>query len=290
MQTPRKISSEDSLSTPTTRPQALAIQLAETPDKNKNNKAFRCSIDKCQASFKRKVDLKRHGGVHSKDRKYDCRALDCPRTGVRGFAREDKRNDHEYAGHDDDTLFTCPTCGNAITRDLVSVHSPWTFNGLYRTCPLPRCPFKVYHRASWDSFTLHEQALGKLQAHLSEKHELKQRADCSNLLARSAFDFETARLICPLCPSLGIFPSLGSFHEHFFQDHFHGPVCGGSSFTHNSGFCEETCPYRSIRFRLVKCSAIPREIREHRRTILRILPQFEFYPVWEDIKCRGKAR
>jgi hypothetical protein len=115
---------------------------------------FTCDVDGCTSKpFKRCGDLRRHSKKHDSQQRYDCPALDCDRTGRRGFIRRDKLVDHMCDGHDDDTIFTCPMCLSQLPRDLISVHRPRDSDIMKlqerRTCPLPRCSFKVGWRYPW---------------------------------------------------------------------------------------------------------------------------------------------
>jgi hypothetical protein len=248
---------------------------------------FTCDVDGCISKpFKRRGDLRRHSKKHGSQQRYDCPAFDCNRTGKRGFTREDKLVDHMCDGHDDDTIFTCSKCHGQLSRDLVSIHEPRDPDvrkiQVRRTCPLPRCSFKVGWRFVWER---HDQKMDTLQSHLLDKHDLKHRLSFANLLEQRGFDAQTCEFVCPICPVTSRFSGQAEFLKHFMQAHFHGPVCGW----HANGSCDTECHGRTAYYLLDECTSVPDEVRQHRRTILRIWPCFEKYPIWEDIKCLGKV-
>ena len=244
-----------------------------------------CDIDGCSSRpFKRRVDLNRHKKTHESVREYECSALGCNRVGAKGFQREDKLIDHMLAGHDDETIFTCPRCSLNLSMDLITIHRPWSPSkcdkiARYRTCSMPRCSFKVYFRKS--------EAMDGLISHLLEKHDLKQRNHFANLLRQRGYDAQTGGIPCPICPAIGCFLTHKDFYEHFMQVHFHGPVCG---FHYHSESCPPNCYSRGFRARLSRCTMMPDEVKPHRRTILRVWPDFSQYRVWDDIeRCTPSA-
>jgi len=252
---------------------------------------FICDAEGCHSQpFKRRGDLTRHSRIHGSQQRYDCSAQGCDRHGTRGFTRKDKLVDHMLAGHDDDILFTCPLCKESLTRDLTSVHHEDRLEGStyqqkrldsYRTSPVPRCSYKLSVGSYWYR-TTSTRSLARMQAHLLAKHDLKARTHFTNLLGRRGYHAESGGILCPVCPGNPHFPSEQGFGAHFMQIHFIGPACS----VHADGKCFENhstdpCSH------LLRCTFIPDEVREHRRTILRMLPEFRHYPVWGDIKCRG---
>jgi predicted nucleic acid-binding Zn ribbon protein len=123
----------------------ITVYLAEKP--------FNCEVQGCRAGpYKRRGDLNRHSCTHVLQRVYDCPAVDCSRTGHRGFDRRDKLLDHILARHDEDVLFSCNECGGKLTRDLLAVHSAHSFKvhlgTRYRACPMLRCRMS-YLSPSW---------------------------------------------------------------------------------------------------------------------------------------------
>lgn len=64
------------------------------------SKRYYCSYPSCDVSVKNAADLTRHAKKHQDGPKeHDCPIRGCPRYGVRGFARNDKLNDHLKAKH-----------------------------------------------------------------------------------------------------------------------------------------------------------------------------------------------
>ncbi|KAH7073039.1 hypothetical protein BKA63DRAFT_492364 [Paraphoma chrysanthemicola] len=251
-----------------------------------NGSKLTCDFDGCSSRpFKRRGDLARHKKKHAYGRR-SCPAEECVRVGSRGFTRIDKLRDHMLAGHDDETTFECIQCPLRLPRDLmgVHVHGWYGFDG-YRTCPLPRCSFKVNVR--WDT----ETQLDKLAFHLQEKHEPKQRNDFANLLRQRGYDAQTCDVVCPLCPGIDFSLKHEDFQRHFMRMHFHCQVCGSPKWVKNhSATCTHNFYGRESDRRLSECTDVPDEVKQHRRTILRVWPGFARYPVWDDIKdCNERS-
>jgi hypothetical protein len=247
------------------------------------NHGFVCDVAGCHARpFRHRGDLTRHKLSHNPRRLHDCPVSGCNRKGSRGFPRKDKLLDHMLAGHDEDTPFTCPHCGDEVARDVIALHlgdrparhTPLKNLYFYTTCPLPRCSFKV-HICSLDWSQ-------KLQNHLREKHDTMERGHYTNLLHGRGYDAQSGECLCPICPSGLHFSNINDFIEHFMHVHFEGPLC----YNHTDGSCVKNCYGRKASYRLRRCTSVPEEVRKHRRTILRIWPEFTCYPVWSDIKCR----
>jgi hypothetical protein len=241
-----------------------------------------CEIDGCAQSYRRRGDLTRHKRKHgSQQETFDCRALHCDRVGKKGFLRRDKLNDHMLAGHDEDTSVTCGYCGKNIPRDLVSLHGPSMYRGIigaYRTCPVPRCSFKVHiHDFRSDAQFVR---MDRLQNHLLEKHDLNHRLTFLNLLKQRGYDAGSCNTVCPICPTNPQFDSHGEFAQHFMQTHFDGPAC----LDHKERSCRLNCWGRKSRQWPMNCISVPIEVHRHRRTILRIFPDFRNYLVWEDVR------
>jgi hypothetical protein len=250
------------------------------------DKYFVCDMAGCARPFKRLPDLRRHSKKHGAQQKYDCLAVDCTRTGERGFVRRDKLVDHMLAGHDEHALFSCLACGVKLPRGLFAIHNlssaMYPTLDYYRTCPL-RCSFKVY-ACPWKTADL--KNMDKLQHHLLEKHDLKERVQYINLLEQRGYDARTCEVICLVCTSKCRFFGHEEFAEHFMQAHYFGPACG----MHDSDrSCLEDCPFPGIHWRLSKCTSITDQVRRHRCSILGLWPSFYRYPVWEDIKCPGTS-
>jgi hypothetical protein len=267
-------------------------QASAGPPIAEHDKRFTCDVADCSAGpYKRIGDLKRHNKKHGTQQVYDCSAVDCNRTGTRGFTRKDKLVDHMLAGHDEDEMFSCPKCGVKLSRDMFAMHdrmyhSTSALLGSYRTCPLPRCSFKV--NVSSNSWIAKEKLtkLDMMQHHLLEKHDGKARAHYPNLMEQRGYDARTCEVVCPVCTSNRRFSGHKEFAEHFMQTHFHGPACE----EHVNGSCSETCISRGPFWLLKQCTCVPVEVHQHRRTILRIWPGLGNYPVFEDIKCSKNSK
>jgi hypothetical protein len=270
---------------------AAQVSASSRPEPDKH---FVCDVPGCRArSFKRRGDLRRHSKKHNTQHVYDCSAVDCNRTGKRGFTRKDKMVDHMLAGHDEDAIFSCLVCGVKLPRDIFAVHDRrrYVINGalnFYRTCPL-RCSFKVRVPKIWTiagGLTVMLKRMDTLQYHLLEKHDLRERRNYTNLLEQKGYDARTCEAICPICTPKCKFSDHEEFKEHFVQTHFLGPACS----EHDSDkSCPIQCHGRDQRSRLTNCTSVPDEVRQHRCTILRLWPMFGNHPVWEDIMCPGTS-
>jgi hypothetical protein len=232
-----------------------------------------CDVRGCTKTYLHTGDLVRHKKSHGSQKAHYCPALHCDRVEKRGFARQDKLNDHMLAGHDEDTLFSCSHCQDHFTRDVFLIHSRRNRPVYFRTCPLPKCSFKAH--TGYDF-----QYLDILRNHLLEKHDLRHRLGFVDLLKQRGYDARTGDFICPVCPANLRFHSHEEFLDHSMQTHFHGPDCG----RHADGSCETKCWGRSLINRLSACDFVPIEVHRHRRTFLRIFPDFNHYPVWGDIE------
>lgn len=235
-----------------------------------------CDAPGCSKRFKRRGDLKRHKLSHASEQIHSCSVPNCSRIRPKGFARKDKLIDHMLAGHDEDTLFACPDCSATLTRDLASKHKLSKLRN-FRTCPMPRCSFKLVCLANDD--------VDALQQHLQQKHGPRARNASSDLLKRRGYDAPTAQVLCPACPLPVLFSRTKDFQEHFFKAHYHGPACA----RHHDTSCHVYCGGRTVFERLIVRDRIADEVRQHRRAIMRIWPAFQWSRVWEDIECPGKT-
>ncbi|KAH7391733.1 hypothetical protein BKA66DRAFT_458355 [Pyrenochaeta sp. MPI-SDFR-AT-0127] len=244
--------------------------------------SFVCDHEGCKSQpFKRRGDLTRHQLKHGTHGKLACPAQDCKRHGIRSFVRPDKLRDHILAGHDDDTICLCPDCGKSFTRDLFSVHhyqisvDPFFHLSDYRTCPLPRCSYKVHERHGIDT----------LQLHILNNHDLKGRARFSDVLLGRGYDFQSLEIICPMCGPNCRFPNHADLYHHFDQFHQHLPICR----RHRNTSCPADCSRRYVYFRPGTSKSDSDDIRQHRLTILSLWPEFRHHFVFDDIKrCSRK--
>lgn len=207
---------------------------------------FVCDVAGCGSRYKYHGDLTRHKHSHNPTVLHSCPASTCDRIGRRGFSRKDKLVDHMLAGHDDDTLFTCPRCLKELPRDLYAIHKTVSEPiHCWRTCPLPRCSFKknIY---GWRSKAIARSNAKALQSHLLEKHDLKARTYYSNLLRQRGWDANTCDYVCPVCPTHIHFSEDGEFEKHFMATHYVGSSCA----THTAGSCIEMCYHRNPLIRL----------------------------------------
>ncbi|KAF1995207.1 hypothetical protein P154DRAFT_624203 [Amniculicola lignicola CBS 123094] len=239
----------------------------------------RCSHEGCKSkSFGRIYELNRHMKKHQQDgsqRKYDCPAVGCPRTGKLGFYRLDKLQDHLLRGHQDDSDIKCPGDENhdcptksVLMRDIMALHATkhtgdsgyrnsgsdalWNIK-YYRACPIPKCPYRI---GIW-SDTL--DALEDLRCHITIKHSANGRSECSGQLAERGFDALTGDILCPICS--GNFRNHPEFYLHLVSDHLQAP-----RIQHEAEVPEQE------------------DLRPYRRTLLSLWPNFEHYPIWDDIK------
>jgi hypothetical protein len=210
-------------------------------------------------------------------RLYDCPAFACPKKGGKGYVVSNSLRTHIFTSHNDDTSFSCDDCNHWFSRDLFAIHAPDqkypSACAEYRFCPLPKCNFKVDTRL--------QSELDKLLRHLFTEHSRSERTVSTNRIEQIGYDSSTCTVICPVCTPKVQLSGHAQFYEHFMQLHFTGPQCA----RHMDGSCPEECGSR--RSRMMRCTHVPHEVREARRVILRLLPAFKHYPVWDDIKCRG---
>ena len=81
-------------------PTSLVNHVNEDFSLTKQQADFRHECDKCNASFKRLGDLKRHYKKHFPvTRIFHCKVLGCDKNGENGFYRRDKLMDHMRSAH-----------------------------------------------------------------------------------------------------------------------------------------------------------------------------------------------
>lgn len=240
--------------------------------------AFYCDFSGCKRGsfpYKHKGDLNRHKKKsHKCERHFRCAALECNYS----FTREDKLRDHIRAGHDDETLFACleQDCQALLTRDLLIVHKGTRLSrgsdtmSTVRQCPLPKCSFRV----RFGRFARVFPALDALQQHLLDCHDVKGRKRLAPLLEERGYHYESANVVCSVCPEFSDFETHEDFRVHFLLNHClhpnmptEGQLRAGERFWW--GLCE---------------TAGIDKLREHRRTVLSLFPDFRSHPVWEDIE------
>ncbi|PSN64855.1 hypothetical protein BS50DRAFT_575007 [Corynespora cassiicola Philippines] len=263
---------------------------------------IKCDSPKCEKTFKRKSELRRHQLSHSEAR-YSCPAIDCNRKGKNGFHREDKLIDHVTQGHDDEGYFSCVRCPNrSFLRDTFAVHTAnnhsnhLTSDGLlinqYRTCPIPRCSFRINVGRTGKG------NLDELPQHFIDKHDLKGRRMYAQSIKNRGYDPETAEIVCPLCVHHPGFKTHFEFYHHFLETHNDGITPNEldakscfekGEFTRHAVYsfgASSWQPWRPWRFWGYNESpeSLPREIYEHRRTLLSLWPAFIYHPVWADLK------
>lgn len=233
-------------------------------------------MDGCGSkTYQRRTELLRHQKKHNASRDYPCAAQRCRRVGQRGFTRKDKLIDHMLAGHDEDTLFACPSsgCVTSLTRDMLNLHSqqdtPATRLGLYRVCPMPRCSFRIH---AW------RKPLNELRCHVIEQHHQEGRKAYAGLLKGRGYEPVAVDVVCPLC--LHASQSHEDFQVHLLTGH------GGMS-------SKELDDLGSINGNLQAPSLVVQQtlsanplVPQERRVILSLWPQFECFPVWDDLKCQ----
>ena len=253
---------------------------------------FRCTEQGCELkSFKRKAELRRHMLKHNGATKFSCLVQGCPRTGTRGFTRLDKLKDHMLAGHDEEEPFECPDrrCTRVFSRDLMALHA---FRGTQeprtavcgaisrlRVCPMPRCSFRVHLY-----YTGKDSAMNALREHLLEKHNPNGRSAYSATLASKGLDWENCDFQCPICRNN--FAAYREFVEHFVESHLPDTCRGWVSDIQRITFLY-TRRSELHELRELWRHTPPQEVYSHRRALLAILPAFEDFPIWDDIKTHG---
>jgi hypothetical protein len=235
-----------------------------------------CSVDGCSSpTFKRRTELLRHQQKHDASREFPCAALHCRRTGRYGFFRKDKLIDHMLAGHDEEDLFACPSpgCAVGLTRDMLTLHvhqdTPATRLGLYRVCPMPRCSFRIH---AW------RKPLDELRSRVIEQHHQEGREAYAGLLKSRGYEPVAVDIVCPLCTNAS--QSHEGFQVHLLRAH------GGVSLDelYSLGLINGNLQAPSLVVQQT-LSANPL-IQQERRAILSLWPQFECFPVWDDLKCQ----
>lgn len=225
-------------------------------------------------TFARRTELLRHQKKHAVNREFACVAQDCRRTGRHGFTRKDKLIDHMLAGHDEEALFACPSlgCVRSLTRDMLTLHAQHdtaaTRLGHYRVCPMPRCSFRIH---AW------RKPLDELRTHIIEQHDREGRRAYAGVLRNRGYEPVMVDIVCPVC-----FHASQSHKD--FQVHLvtaHGRISQGELDTLGSTNGNLQSPSLAVQQIL---SALPL-IRQERRVLLSLWPQFEACPVWEDIRC-----
>jgi hypothetical protein len=262
-----------------------------------HKRSFTCDSQGCKSkTFSSRTDLYRHQQAHETNIWYSCAAEDCLRKGKKGFYREDKLIDHMIAAHDNDTLFACPDnhlsrhglrrkCGGLLfTRDIMAIHAldGYQHRSLarlneYRDCPLPKCPYRIYLGRQGAS-------LDPLQAHLINKHDAKGRQNFTGRIRERGYDAATGEIICPLCPGETRLADHSSFYHHFFVAHFDGPVMSVDA-SDNIPACLKNRYGKAGWNGFAGCTSVSDGVRQCRRTILSLWPNFADYPVWEDVKA-----
>lgn len=239
--------------------------------------SWTCNVQGCNSvTFGRRTELLRHQKKHLASRDFSCAAQQCRRTGQHGFTRKDKLIDHMLAGHDEEDLFACPSFGCTISlpRDLLSLHTkqdtPATRLSLYRVCPMPRCSYRIH---AW------RKPLDDLRAHIIEQHDQEGRKAYAGLLKERGYDPITVDIVCPLC--LCASRSHKDFQKHFLTNHgeIDRWVLQDAGSTNGSLRCPSFDALQTL-------SALPL-VRQERRVILSLWPQFEACPVWDDVKCQS---
>ncbi|OAL53468.1 hypothetical protein IQ07DRAFT_361519 [Pyrenochaeta sp. DS3sAY3a] len=249
-------------------------------------KSFCCDHPGCKSKpFKLRADFARHRRIHNPNKEYSCPAQGCKRYGVRGFSRKDKLVDHILAGHDDDTIFSCPKerCSAQLTRLLFSIHdgailSPEHFANLkyYRTCPMPRCGFKIHFTREYE-----RDRLDGLQEHIRNSHDMKGRKNYANTLQERGYDYKSGDITCPLCPVGSFFSNHLAFELHFIDSH--------TVSSDKSEWCR--CDSMPAGLRCSSCLrrlALADSAPQHRETLLSLIPRIESHQMFDDIECKGR--
>lgn len=251
--------------------------------------AFRCDHPGCNAnSFKRHADFTRHQRIHTPEKEYSCPAQGCKRYGARGFSRKDKLIDHILDGHDDDTILLCPSerCSAQLTRTFFFVHrqsvlfDQFVALRYYRTCPMPRCGFRVHVTERFECVPL-----DRLQDHIRNSHDMNGRTNYANTLRERGYDYRNGDITCPFCPIDSFFSNHLAFQMHLIDCH-----------TENSDvsigkprWCQ--CDSMSAGLRCLSCLgrlSLADSAPQHRETLLSLIPRKQWHPMFRDIRCKGR--
>lgn len=268
--------------------------------------------------FKRKYELDRHMKKHRKEKTYGCTAHGSGRRGHKTFYRLDKLNDHINSAHDEQTRFTCPAPGcriDQLTKDSMKVHCSKhtrfiedtavsdSLRMWYRLEVLP-CPMQSCHKIYWSP--------GHLLEHL-RTHTEEERTAQSAAIAAAGYDAITCEVVCPMCDRRCL-------DHHAFADHLEvnhllndgecllqwkgclaPPERDESRNVWEKWYCCHgkkgesviTCPTCGSFFWVGRWNEMdhyltfltPNEqIYPYRREILRLLPEFQTHPVFDDLR------
>ncbi|KAF1950428.1 hypothetical protein CC80DRAFT_539671 [Byssothecium circinans] len=269
----------------------LSLDSTETLKNSEVGRSFICDFKGCKSkSFTRIQDLNRHKKVHDPEkRQFSCPALGCHRVGRDAFYRLDKLKAHILDGHDLETNLRCEStrigqyggCGVTLTRDLMAIHAStaefnshgkvceqYRFFRFVRDCPIPKCSFR----------TKEPDELNSMQAHIRQ-HSPKSRKSYSERISARGYDAASGDVICHVCPEKPHFSEHQTFYLHFIEHHYTGT---NFELLKKHGLL-------GVWILLSECTCVPPEVRQHRRTLLSLWPEFEYYPVWEDIRVRPSA-
>lgn len=269
--------------------------------------AFVCPVSDCRKSYKRQAELNRHALKHTNLQNFVCSALGCHKA----FSRKDKLVDHTRAGHDADSLFSCPKrdCGIILTKATLPLHvGDFLYLQKHRKCPMPKCKFGLAN--------VRVQSLDLLQDHLRNEHEARGRKKFAYLLAEKGYTHDNVHVNCPVCPGEK-FEHHADFYRHFLSQHIpldaKCPLCPTKDVLNSKEkethlifhqkydveqFIDKALPTMAqaygnaaVTAALRSCLEVPCEVRENRQTLLSLWPDFEDHPVWDDLKkCSWEAR
>ena len=293
--------------------QICSAESSETP----SGDGLKCSFPGCRSkrTFNRKYELNRHAKIHTPQQKFDCPAINCKYVGTKAFYRVDKFRDHMDSAHNQDTLYLCTQDGCSLAlvpmkllilvahigKHIVSWRSLlWHCReALLRHCYC-RCPVKGCSKLFSHSYLL--------RAHILEHDEGDRQASSVELAARG-FDFADGSLICPVSDCQIRVPTLIEFEMHFidhlFSDPDHYRTWMIDAFG-NVPFCKQwgkKIPFQPGTLGAVTCSSCnktidqadvsshhlqllkdPEELRGCREQVLRMYPDFDSHPVFDDLK------
>jgi uncharacterized C2H2 Zn-finger protein len=295
-----------------TSAQSLLQSTSIPPDQNGSNvepydSALRCSRPECRhQTFKRNYEYRRHLQKHSIKAQLPCPVQYCRRH-TRPFNRDDKLSDHMKLMHTQDELASCPIEGCSVTDMpliLLGLHCRSHFNGFVwfkvlsknLVCCLKKCKMVVPRND-----------IAEYQRHLLS-HDMASRRNQQDTIRRMGFEYDSARVICPICKSSfetqldfiihleaahlttnyqhwravmdifeskGISTKLGKIHwvyTYFLPKNVNCPYCGATASNHH--------------LRLLEMSD---EIRNHRGAILLLIPDFIDHPIFDgDLQRRSR--
>lgn len=260
---------------------------------------IKCEFPGCKyrGFFNRKHDLERHMKKH-RNVAEKCPIVHCDRS----FDRYDKLLHHLRTGHDDTCEFICPGkgCSKAIPFLLVRHHSSYRsrhgsvvvkagykVDPDLRSCPIATCK----HNKKLLSYS-------SLQGHLT-KHSLEERIQNAEAMLAAGYHPESLALVCPVCKVQSQSYDDFAHHvedEHIFSDKNYAQKMRDQRRTHiyfgmrdswNPFVQKDVMEWCRLDGDLHATQVRPHtEYAHHRLAILRLWPDFEDHPVFDEYRCQ----